>query len=154
MHKLFILLASVVLFSISGFAQDIRPAYDSALAKKVGADDYGMKQYVMAFLRKGPNKVIDSAKRSQLIQGHLKNIGRMAGEGKLVVAGPFLDNTDLAGVYIFNVTTIEEAKALTVTDPAVKAGVFAIELHPWYGSALLVQVASQHATVQKKSITD
>jgi uncharacterized protein YciI len=154
MHKLSILLAAVVLCSLSSFAQDTRPAYDSGLAKKLGADDYGMKQYVMAFLRKGPNKGLDSAQRSQLIQGHLKNIGRMAKEGKLVVAGPFLDNTDLAGIYIFNVTTLEEAKALTATDPAVKAGVFVIELHPWYGSALLMQVASQHASVQKKSITD
>jgi uncharacterized protein YciI len=154
MRPFSVLLTAALLFSISGFAQDTKPAYDSVLAKKLGADDYGMKQYVMAFLKKGHNKGIDSAQRSQLIQAHLKNIGRMAKEGKLAVAGPFLDNTDLAGVYIFNVTTIEEAKALTAADPAVKAGVFDIELHPWYGSAMLMQVASQHASVQKKSITD
>jgi hypothetical protein len=30
------------------------PDYDAALAKKLGADDYGMHKYVMAFLKTGP----------------------------------------------------------------------------------------------------
>ena len=154
MHKFSFLFTIGLLFSIYSFAQSTQPVYDSVLAQKLGADDYGMKQYVMAFLKKGPNKSIDPEQRKQLIQGHLKNIGRLAKEGKLAVAGPFLDDTDLACVFIFNVKTIEEAKALTTTDPAITAGVFDIELHPWYGSATLMQVASLYAAVQKKSITD
>jgi len=154
MRKQFLLLLVTALSSFYSFAQNNKPVYDSALAKKLGADDYGMKQYVMAFLKTGPNKNVDSASRIQLIQGHLKNIGRLANEGKLVIAGPFLDKGNLAGIFIFNVTTIEEARALTATDPAVKAGLFEIELHPWYGSAALMQVSSVHPTVQKKSITD
>lgn len=47
----------------------------------------------------------------------MKNIGRLADEGKLIVAGPFLDNQEIRGIYIFNVSSIEEAKALTETDP-------------------------------------
>jgi uncharacterized protein YciI len=88
------------------------------------------------------------------MQAHLKNIGRMAKEGSLVIAGPFLDNGNYAGIYIFNVTSVEEARKLTSTDPAVKAGVFEMELHPWYGSAALMQVNPIHQRVQKISITD
>lgn len=154
MRKQFLLLLITALSSIYVSAQNNKPVYDSVLAKKLGADDYGMKLYVMAFLKRGTNKNVDSASRAQLIQGHLKNIGRLAKEGKLVVAGPFLDKSDLAGVFVFNVTTIEEAKTLTASDPAVKAGLFEIELHPWYGSAALMQVISIHSTLQKKNITD
>jgi len=113
-----------------------------------------MHHYVMAFLKPGKVMMKDSAQRAALMQAHLKNIGRMAREGKLVVAGPFLDNGPWAGVYIFNVATVEEARTLTATDPAVMAGVFEMELHPWYGSAALMKVNELHGTIQKVSITD
>ena len=126
--------------------------YDSTLAAKLGADEYGMRQYVMAFLKEGPNQSLDSAEAAQLQRAHLDNIFRMADEGKLAVAGPFLDGGDLKGVYIFNVKTVEEAKALTESDPAVKAGRFVMELHPWYGSAAMMQVNEIHKKVQKTKI--
>ena len=31
------------------------PNYDAALAKKLGASEFGMKMYVLAILKKGPN---------------------------------------------------------------------------------------------------
>jgi uncharacterized protein len=126
--------------------------YDSTLAAKVGADEYGMKKYVMAFLKAGPNQDQDSATAAQLQRAHLDNIFRLADEGKLALAGPFLDGGDLKGVYVFNVTTIEEAKALTETDPAIKAGRLVMELHPWYGSAATMMINEWHEKVQKKKI--
>jgi hypothetical protein len=69
-----------VFVSFAAFSQD-KTAYDSVLAKKLGADDYGMKLYVMAFLKQGKVKIADSAQRSQLMEAHLKNIGRMGKEG-------------------------------------------------------------------------
>jgi uncharacterized protein YciI len=126
--------------------------YDSTLAAQLGADEYGMRKYVMAFLKAGPNQDMDSTQKAQLQRAHLDNIFRLADEGKLAVAGPFLDGGDLKGIYIFNVETIEEAKALTETDPAVKAGRFALELHPWYGSAAMMKVNELHKKVQKKNI--
>ena len=126
--------------------------YDSTLAAKLGADDYGMKKYVMAFLKAGPNQDQDSATAAQLQRAHLDNIFRLADEGKLALAGPFLDGGELRGVYVFNVTTIEEAKALTETDPAIKAGRLVMELHPWYGSAATMMINEWHEKVQKKKI--
>lgn len=126
--------------------------FDSLLAAKVGADDYGMKQYVLAFLKSGPNRDHDPETAAQLQRAHLDNITRMAEEGTLVAAGPFLDKGEYRGIYIFNVTTIEEAKALTETDPAIQAGRLVMELHPWYGSAALMLLTDLHKQVQKKKI--
>lgn len=132
----------------------ITTSYDSLLAKKLGADKYGMKAYVMAFLKRGPNRPSDSIERAKLQAAHLKNIGRLADEGKLIVAGPFLDNQEIRGIYIFNVSSVEEAKALTETDPAIKVGSLVMELHPWYGSAALIETVEIHKKLQRKSISE
>jgi uncharacterized protein YciI len=79
----------------------------------------------------------------------MENIGRMAKEGKLVLAGPFLDDGQLRGIYIFNVETIAEAEALTNTDPAIKAGRLVMELHPWYGSAAVQEINGIHGRLMK-----
>ncbi|MGB2870122.1 MAG: YciI family protein [Bacteroidota bacterium] len=128
--------------------------FDAALATRLGADEYGMKQYVMAFLKAGPHRDQDSATAANLQKAHLKNIMRMAEEGTLVLAGPFFDDGDIKGIYLFNVKTIEEAQKLTETDPAIKAGRLAMELHPWYGSAALMEVNRIHKMVEKKSVAD
>jgi uncharacterized protein YciI len=70
----------------------------------------------------------------------------------LIVAGPFLDGGDLKGVFVFDVRTVGEAKALVETDPAVIAGRLTMELHPWYGSAALLQINDLHKKVQKEKI--
>ncbi len=122
------------------------------LQNSLGADDYGMKQYVMAFLKTGPNRDHDSATAAQLQRAHLDNIFRLADEGKLVLAGPFLDKGDIRGIYVFNVKTIEEAAALTATDPAIQAGRLVMELHPWYGSAALLKVPEISKMISKEKI--
>lgn len=155
---------STLLLSSSSFAsnpglQEKKPfnqadslTYDSTLAVQLGADDYGMKKYVMAFLKAGPNRSQDAATAAELQRAHMDNIGRMAKEGKLVLAGPFLDGGELKGIYIFNVETIEEAKALTETDPAIQAGRLVMELHPWYGSAATMMINEWHEKLQKKKM--
>jgi uncharacterized protein YciI len=127
-------------------------AYDSVLAARLGADQYGMHKYVVAFLKAGPNRSQDSTTAAALQRAHMDNIFRMAEEGKLVVAGPFMDGGELRGIYIFNVETVEEARALTDTDPAVKAGRLIMELHPWYGSAAMQMINEWHGKIQKKQI--
>ena len=147
----------IVLLLITGancFAQSKNPQYDAQLAQKLGADEYGMKIYIMAFLKAGPNRLTDSAARVQLQMAHLKNITRLVDEGKLIIAGPFMDDQPIRGIFIFNVSTIEEAKKLTETDPAIKAGSLIMELHPWYGSAALMETVAIHKKIQKKSVTD
>jgi uncharacterized protein YciI len=113
-----------------------------------------MKSYVMAFLKAGPNRSQDSVTVAQLQKGHLENINRMAESGKLVLAGPFMDKGEIRGIYIFNVSSIEEAQALTATDPAIQAGRLAMELHPWYGSAALPLITPLHKRLEQKNVAD
>jgi acetyl esterase len=95
-----------------------------------------MTNYLMGFLRKGPNGGTgDAQENARLMQGHLANIHRMSAAGKLAVAGPFTDNGDIRGILIFQNTTAEEAKALVAADPMVKSGRLVLELHPWYAAA-------------------
>ncbi len=148
MTKLIATLALLLGIASSGFAQS---EYDEALAQKVGADEYGMKKYVMAFLLRGDRVSEYTPEQRQEIQGqHMANIGKMAEMGKLVVAGPFFGNEDLRGLYIFDVPSLEEAKTLTETDPAIQAGVLKMDLKEWYGSAALVLLNDLYPKVTKK----
>lgn len=125
-----------------------------SLRTAYGADSFGMKPYVLAFLKRGPNRNQDSATAAKLQQAHLENIGKMADAGQLVLAGPFMDTGEIRGIYIFNVKTLEEAKKLTETDPAIQAGRLVMELHPWYGSAALIPVNSIHKELEVQDITN
>ena len=127
--------------------------YDSLKAAKYGADEYGMKRYVIAYLRRGPNRNQDSTTATELQRAHLKNITRMANEGTLVLVGPFLDDEDVRGIHIFDVETIEEAKALTESDPAIRAGRLVMELRPWYGTAALKEISDIHKSLEKISVS-
>jgi uncharacterized protein YciI len=128
--------------------------HDAELARRLGADEYGMHKYVIALLKEGPNRAQSLEESKQLMQAHLANIDRLAETGSLVVAGPFLDSGPLRGIYLFKVATVEEARALTATDPAIQAGRLEMELHPWYGSAALQEVNGLHKRLQQKSILE
>ena len=131
--------------------EQAEPIYDEKLASELGADNYGMKQYVIAFLKAGPNRDMDEDEAIKIQRAHLDNIRRMAESGDLVLAGPFMDDGEIRGIYLFNVSTIEEARSLTETDPAIEAGRLQMELHPWYGSAALLKVNEIHASISKES---
>ena len=140
-----ILLVSALLASVV----QAQSRYDAALAQKLKADDRGMHMYVMALLKAGPNRNRPREEAQKLQAAHLANIDRLAAEGKLALAGPFGDNGDLRGIYIFDVPTVAEAEALTRTDPAIQAGQLVMELHQWYGSAAVLMVNGIHQTLQK-----
>lgn len=114
-------------------------AYDEDLAKSLGADDYGMKNYFLVVLKTGENKTTDKEFINNEFRGHMENMGKLVKDGKLVVAGPFGKNTDqFRGIFILqNLKDMEEAKAVVDTDPAVKAGLLGYSIYPWYGSAAL-----------------
>lgn len=148
---IFLLLVSFISFSQRKYPpRKPHSIYDSTLAKKLKADDYGMRKYVMCFLKTGPNKSLSKDSSDKIQAAHLNNIKHLTAQGKLVVAGPFMDETELVGILVFNVQTVEEAQALANADPAVKAGILIMELHPWYGSAALIEVPTIQKKIQKK----
>ncbi len=96
---------------------------------------YEMTTYYVAFLYRGPNWTPEvTPETTKLQEQHMANIRHMAEIGKLVVAGPFTDDAQLRGIFIFAGVSREEAEQLSANDPAVKAGRLRIEIHPWYAA--------------------
>lgn len=102
--------------------------------KKKGEEQYEMKQYFMVFLKKGPNRGHDSATAAEIQKGHMAHLDKMAEEGKLDLAGPFMDDGDIRGICVYNVATLKEVEELAAQDPAVKSGRLIVEIHPWYSA--------------------
>lgn len=124
------------------------PAFDAALAERLGADQRGMRSYVLVILKTGPTRMPDGDERKAMFAGHFANMARLAEQGKLVLAGPFSDDQQQwRGLFVFAVADIDEAKALTATDPVIMEGEMLAEFHRWYGSAAVMEVPTIHATL-------
>jgi uncharacterized protein YciI len=90
------------------------------------------EKYFFGVLVRGPEwtpEITSEVKKLQ--EAHMANIRRMGETGKLVIAGPLENAGQLRGIYVFKLNSLQEAKSWSETDPAVKAGRFAIEIHPW-----------------------
>lgn len=149
------LLLTCLLISVLSFAQEKKPEktkYNQELATSLGADKYGMKPYTIVMLTTGTAHIEDKAQMSELMKGHMSNIGKLANEGKIVVAGPFLEKNkeNYRGMFIFNTRSKEEAEQWVKTDPAVQAGIFSYEIFPWYGSAALPLYLKNHDEIAKE----
>ncbi|SHM16545.1 Uncharacterized conserved protein YciI, contains a putative active-site phosphohistidine [Flavobacterium saccharophilum] len=141
------------MFCCEGFSQETEVKFDESLAKSLNADEYGMKKYVFCLLKSGTNKTASKEETQKLFEGHMKNINKLAKEGKLVVAGPFMKNDrNYRGIYIFNVETVQEAEALVATDPAIQAKLLEAELTPWYATAALQETVKIHEKISKKKM--
>lgn len=157
MKHTLILIAIALAFTSSAVAQQTgakRPKYDAKLAAKVGADEYGMRNYVFCILKTGPRDadITVKAERDGIFAGHMANIKRLADEGKIVLAGPFGENDrSYRGIFIFAVATVEEAQKLVETDPVIRSGMMVAEMTPWYGSAATMLINENHHKVAKKS---
>jgi len=88
-------------------------------------------QLYFVMLTEGPNRSQDSVTAMKIQESHLANIGKLYKEGKLLVAGPFLDESKWKGIFIFKCKDAKECEELLKTDPAVSAGRLLYEIHPW-----------------------
>lgn len=142
-------------FTGSAFGQETapkkNPKYDKELAQRLGGNKNGMKQFVFVTLKRGKLQ-FEEKERAALLKGHMDFIGRMAKERKLVLAGPFGDDKDVRGIYIFDVRTVEEAQKLVETDPSIKAGLFEVELRPWYGTAAVTEIPNIHEKITESEM--
>ena len=99
---------------------------------KPPAQPLKLKAYYLTFLRRGPKWTPEKTPEAEKLQAeHMANINAMAKTGKLVIAGPFENAGEYAGIFVFKVGTLDEAKQLAQSDPAVKAGRLVADVHPW-----------------------
>jgi len=140
--------------SETGKLSPTESVYDADRADALGADEYGMRSYVMVILNTGPMdaEITDAEERAEIFKGHFANMTTLAEGKKLVLSGPFIEGEGRRGLYIFNVPTIEEAEVLVQSDPAVAAGIFVPEFTKYYGSAALMEIQEIHKTLQKTKI--
>ncbi len=111
-------------------------AQDTNDAKKQRLEDQ-IEQYFFVMIKTGPKQNFDSAQKAELFKGHMANINRLYYEGIIKVAGPF-DKNNFAwrGLFVFDCKTLEEAEKIAQTDPAIAAGLFSIDIVPWYSSPI------------------
>jgi uncharacterized protein YciI len=135
-------------------AVDAEPAsnFDAELATRLGADEYGMRGYVLVVLKTGPTPMPAGEQRDAMFRGHFANMRRLAADGKLALAGPFDGVDGWRGLFILAVTDIAEAEALVATDPVVANGEMIAEYHKYYGSAALMLVNEAHAKIARKAM--
>lgn len=144
---------ALIVSSCGTTKQSAKTKYYAQLAQKLGADELGMKMYVLVILKTGDTKIEDKALRDSLFRGHFANINKLADEGKLVVAGPLEKNENqYRGIFILDVKTFAEAGLLLQNDPTVSQGIFKPEMYEWYGSAALPVYMQMHKKIQKKQV--
>lgn len=155
MLKRLLVICGVVLLSIQTVAAQSEPAapvlqYHPDLAKALGADESGMRSYVLVILKTGPNKVADPVARTKMFQEHFANMERLAAEKKLAFAGPLDGVEGRRGIFILATDDIEQAKSYVATDPVIVQGEMVAEYHKLFGSAALMMVNDSHNRIRKK----
>ena len=116
------------------FVAEMHPWWSEDIFKKANTSLFKLETVYLGFLKKGPNRKEGDDKTpeiQELQKAHIANINRLAGLKKLIVAGPFGDHGVLRGLFVFRVGSLAEAQELCATDPMVKIGRLAVELHPW-----------------------
>jgi uncharacterized protein len=126
MKNISLLAICLIVLNISSYCQK-----DTA-SKKTGPN---IKQFWLVVLKTGPmdKEITDTVRRKEIFAGHFSNMERLYNDGILKAAGPFGKNElTWRGLFIMDCKTKEEAENYVKTDPAVAAGVFVVDIVPWY----------------------
>ncbi len=123
MKKISLLLAGLCLCGII-FAQNVKQKNPQEAIRK----------YWFVMLIKGPNRNQDSTTGAAIQTEHLNNIRHLYQEGIIKVAGPFDENDQWQGLFIFDCSTKEEVENYLQTDKAVTSGRLRYQIQGWYTS--------------------
>jgi uncharacterized protein YciI len=89
-----------------------------------------MEKYSLLLVHQGAKWDPKSPVPQDVIKQHLSYLMGLMQQGQLALAGPFHDNGELKGIFIYSVP-MDEAMKLEAEDPMVINGFFKIEGHPW-----------------------
>jgi uncharacterized protein YciI len=139
--------SGVLLFSLIALA-------GSAFAQAEIQPDTGSAQYFFVLLNRPANAPqLSKEAGEKLQQEHMANIRKMAAEHRLVIAGPFMDDTKLRGLFVLQADSAAQAQEWANSDPAVKAGRLAPEVHgPWLIDPSAIQNPSEPSGMEKYTL--
>src|SRR4029450_682748 len=78
--------------------------------------------YTLVLLWAGPIRDQDETEEDRLQHEHLRPLFALRNEGKLLLNGPVLDDSDLTGIGIFVGDDLDAVRALSEADPWVQGG--------------------------------
>ncbi|GGH69018.1 YciI family protein [Phaeocystidibacter marisrubri] len=124
------------LISTVGWAQELEVDDEGFKSFTITEGDttYVMREYVFVMLKAGPNRDQSPEEAAEIQKGHMEHMAKMTEAGYLAVAGPFGDDSEWRGIYIFNVNNIDTVRDLVNEDPAIQSGRLVAEIHPWWSA--------------------
>lgn len=109
-------------------------ARSEARASAAAPEQAREKDYTLIFLVGGPgNPMLTPDEVKAAGEGHFANMRRLAHEGVLLLAGPFVDpkvDSKLRGLFLFDRAEPMDALEIAGSDPAVQAGLLALQAVP------------------------
>ncbi|MBH9554176.1 YciI family protein [Inhella gelatinilytica] len=141
MHRCKAALLALSLFSATTPVSATEPPnYDAQLAERTGANEAGMRPYVLVILKSSGTPVPKGEARDAMFKGHFANMRRLADAGVLAVAGPLDGVEGRRGIFILAVPDIDTARQHVATDPVIVQGEMVAEYHRFFSTAALMLV--------------
>jgi uncharacterized protein len=107
-----------------------------------------MTHYVLGLLRRPAElPVISQEEVDRIQESHLAHLRHLSETGELIAAGPLEEDFNVRGVLVFSTSSVDRARELSATDPALTNGRLTLDLYTWLAPAgLRVGPAARNPT--------